>query len=283
MSKSPEEIFNAWRESAQYWEKYSDTIRQMFAPVTRALIEDGAITKGHRVLDVAGGAGEPSLSIAEEIAPSGSVLCTDIAPEMVAAAERLSQKRNISNISFQICSAQSLPFEDLSFDRVVCRFGAMFFPDPLTALQEILRVTRPQGRITFAVWSTREANPLFSVVTDALSRYVQSPPEPPDAPGAFRFAEPGLLAGLLASAGAINVEERMLSFKIEAPLSFDEFWPVRSQMSESLREKLRQLTADQTASLVADIREMSREYFREGRMSFPAEAIIACGEKPVRG
>jgi cyclopropane fatty-acyl-phospholipid synthase-like methyltransferase len=77
------DILREWTESATYWEKYSPIIRTMFAPVTRALIEDAGVREGQTVLDVAGGAGEPSLTIAETVGPGGSVVCTDAAAEMI--------------------------------------------------------------------------------------------------------------------------------------------------------------------------------------------------------
>ena len=72
-------VLREWRESAFYWHKHADTIRTMFAPVTQALIDDATIMEGETVLDVAGGAGEPSLTIAETVGPSGSVTYTDAA------------------------------------------------------------------------------------------------------------------------------------------------------------------------------------------------------------
>ena len=63
------EILQEWRESAPYWEMHASTIRAMFAPLTAAFIKDAGIVKGQSVLDVAGGAGEPSLSIAETVGP----------------------------------------------------------------------------------------------------------------------------------------------------------------------------------------------------------------------
>ena len=65
------DMLQVWQESAKYWTKHSDTIHQMFAPLTRALIERGGISEGQTVLDVAGGAGEPSLTIAETVGPDG--------------------------------------------------------------------------------------------------------------------------------------------------------------------------------------------------------------------
>ncbi|MEW6212982.1 MAG: class I SAM-dependent methyltransferase [Acidobacteriota bacterium] len=279
MTRSPEEVVNAWRESAPYWEKYSPAIRLMFAPVSRALIEEAAIREGHRVLDVAGGAGEPSMTIAQAVGARGSVVCTDIAIEMVEAARRESMKASLTNISFQQCAADLLPFESESFDCAVSRFGVMFFPDPIAGIHEMMRVVKAAGRIAFAVWHDREFNPFFSVVTEILSRYLQIPPEDPDAPGAFRFAPQGKLARLLTHAGATDVKERILSFRIDAPLSFEEFWPLRSEMSESLRDKLKLLSPNQIASMVRDLKEASLDYFPNQRMSFPAQTIIVSGMK----
>jgi 2-polyprenyl-3-methyl-5-hydroxy-6-metoxy-1,4-benzoquinol methylase len=108
-----------WRESAKYWEKHAATIRKMFAPVTQALIEETRISEGDRVLDVAGGPGEPSLTIAEVVGLTGSVTCTDAVAKMVSAARDEAQRRGLENISFEQCLAESLPFEDNSFDAVV--------------------------------------------------------------------------------------------------------------------------------------------------------------------
>src|SRR5213593_3139800 len=146
----------------------------MFGPITQALIEDADIIEGDAVLDVAGGAGEPSLTIAERVAPTGSVTCTDVTSEIVAAAESEAQRRGVTNVIFQQCSADSLPFENNSFDAVVCRLGVMFFPDPLAALREMLRVTRREGVIALAVWGTSELNPFSYVITNVVARYFEA-------------------------------------------------------------------------------------------------------------
>ena len=124
-----------WRDSAKHWETHARTIQTMFAPVTSALIEEAGIVEGDAVLDVAGGPGEPSLTIAEKVGPAGSVMCTDAVAEMVAAARSEAARRGLKNIQFQQCLADSLPFENNSFDAAVSRLGAMFFPDPVAALR----------------------------------------------------------------------------------------------------------------------------------------------------
>jgi SAM-dependent methyltransferase len=268
-----------WRVTAPFWTKHSGTIRTMFAPLTEALIEDAGIREGQTVLDVAGGAGEPSLTIAERIGSKGTVTCTDAVTEMVAAAESEAQRRGLSNITFRQCVADSLPFESNSFDAVVCRLGVMFFPDPLAGLREMLRVARPGGSLALAVWNKNELNPFTHVVTDVMSRYVESPPADPDAPNAFRFAESGKLASILKLAGAGDVRARVLRFRIEAPISPGEFWGMRSETSDTLREKLARLSAEQVLRVKQEVREAAAEFFPNDRMSFPAQMIIVTGKK----
>ena len=116
-------VLREWRENAEYWREHYITIRTLFAPVTRALIEEAKITAGNVILDVAGGSGEPSLTIAELVGPGGSVTCTDAVAEMVSAAKSEAEQRGLTNVEFQQCLADSLPFEDNHFDATVCRLG----------------------------------------------------------------------------------------------------------------------------------------------------------------
>jgi SAM-dependent methyltransferase len=273
-------VLAEWRGSAPYWEKHAATVRQLLAPISASLIRIAHITAGQRVLDVAGGTGEPSLEIAGIVAPQGRVVCTDAAAEMVAAAERLAHQRAIDNVEFKRCAADSLPFADGAFDVVVSRLGAMFFDDVLASLGEMLRVVKPVGTIALVVWGDPALNPFFGIITEVMARYVPSPPEDADAPGAFRFAERGKLAGLLEQAGAVNVQEHVVDFRIEAALTPAEFWQLRSEISDSLRAKVARLTADELARVVQEVEQQAKAFFSEGRMSLPAQVLIISANKP---
>lgn len=276
---SHENILLAWRESADYWEKRRSQLEALFGPITAALIRAAGIDAGQSVLDVAGGIGDPSLAVAAVVGPAGSVIHTDPAPEMTEAAKREAKRRGFLNFSSQIASADALPFEDSSFDSAVCRLGAMFFPSPLSALQEMLRVIRPGGVLALAVWGSRDRNPFFTVVTDVMSRFVEPAPEMENSPGAFRFSKPGHLAAILAQAGAERLEENFLSFRIRAPLSIDEYWPLRVDLSDTLRGKLKRLPEVQRTAIGTAVRDASKDFFRSGVMDFPAEAILVSGLK----
>src|ERR1700741_621765 len=166
----PDEALDGWRETAQYWTRYSDTIAKMFAPLTEAMIERAGIHEGQTVLDVAGGAGEPSLTIAQRVGPNGSVTCTDAIAEMVEAARSEAKRRGLKNVEFRQCTADSLPFADNSFDVLVSRLGVMFFADSVGAMREMLRVVKPGGSLTFAAWYKSDVNPFFYLVSKVVDQ-----------------------------------------------------------------------------------------------------------------
>ena len=273
------DILNDWRESAKYWTRHNAIIRQMFAPLTQALIDRAGIHEGQSVLDVAGGTGEPSLTIAEIVGPAGSVTCTDAVSEMVETARSEANRRGIRNVQFQQCLADSLPFPDNTFDVVVSRLGAMFFPDAHAAVREMLRVTKPAGVLAFAVWHKSEFNPFCYVVTSVMDQHIAPTVADSDAPSAFRFAEQGKLANVMREAGAISVEESVIKFDIAAPISPVEFWNMRSQTSDTLRQKLRQLSEDEQSQITREMEEAVREFFPANQMKFPAQMIIVTGKK----
>jgi SAM-dependent methyltransferase len=273
------EVIGQWSESAPYWEKHRAIIHEMFAPVTQALIEEAGITSRRVVLDIATGPGEPALSIAALVGPEGKVVGTDVVPEMVEAARRESSRQKLHNARFEVGDAESLPFPANTFDAVVSRFGVMFFPSPMDCVREMLRVLRPGGRIAMAVWHHADRNPFHYTVSQVVERCVESIGPAPGPPDMFRFANPGELLDIVASAGATGASERLLRFSIRTSISVEDFWSLRSEMSEKLRTKLALLSKPQIARLKCEVIEALRAYSSEHGISFPAEVLIVSGGK----
>ncbi len=272
-------VINLWSGAAPFWEKHREVIRQMFAPVTQALIEDGLIHSRDTVLDIATGPGEPALSIAELVGPEGKVIGIDAIPEMVTAARRAADHRGFRNTEFNVAFADDLPFPTGTFDAVISRFGAMFFPSPVDAVREMLRVLKPGGKVSMAVWHFAERNPFFYALSRVIDRYVESSPPAPDAPDAFRFASPGKLRDVLEEAGALGPSERLLQFTIQAPISIEDFWTLRCEISERLREKLATLSREQSIEVKRQSLEAFRGYSTDRGLTFPAEVLIVSGTR----
>jgi len=272
-------VIDGWSGAAPFWEKHREIIRQMFAPVTQALVEDALIGTRHAVLDIATGPGEPALSVAALVGPEGKVIGIDPVPEMVAAARRATDQPGFSNTQFEVASADDLPFPAETFDAVVSRFGVMFFPSPIDAVREMLRVLKPGRKLALAVWHLAERNPFFHTMSRVIEQYVDSPPPAPDAPDTFRFASPGKLRNILGEAGAMAPSERLLQFTIQGRISVEDFWTLRFEMSEKLREKVALLSRDQLSEIRRESLEALRGYSTDGRMSFPAQVLIVSGTK----
>jgi ubiquinone/menaquinone biosynthesis C-methylase UbiE len=167
----------AWHGSGQYWDRFAPVIAQFFKPLAIALVETTGIRSGDRALDLAGGTGDMALELSSR---GARVTCSDVSWPMIAAARRRTFGVGPPAIDALQCDACNLPFDRAMFDVAVSRLGVMFFPDPPQAVREILRVLRPGGRVAFAVWANRDDNPFFGAITDLISRYVPSEPEPPD-------------------------------------------------------------------------------------------------------
>jgi SAM-dependent methyltransferase len=277
--QSDQEAVNQWRGSAPYWEKHREIIREMFAPISQALVEDAQVTRGNTVLDVATGPGEPALSIAQVVGPEGKVFGIDPVSEMVAAARRAADRLECKNAQFEVAFADDLSFPADTFDAVVSRFGVMFFPSPAAGLREMLRVLKPGKKLAVAVWHSAESNPFHYTLSRVVDRYVVPTPPPPDAPDAFRFAGRGKLRDVLAEAGAVAPSERLLQFSIQAPISVEDFWTLRCEMSEKIRAKLATLSNEQSTEVRRQVIEALRAYSTDRGLSFPAEVLIVSGTK----
>jgi SAM-dependent methyltransferase len=272
------EIRKRWGEAAASWQRRTAELRDMFGPITAELIVAAEIESGNAVLDVAGGTGEPALTIVQTVGPLGAVMCTDIAQEMLEVAQHEALVQQLENIAFYTTGAESLPFDDAVFDAVTCRLGAMFFSEPIVAVSQMLRVAKSGSKIAFAVWSGYEENPFFSLV-DRFLAGSESAPKNDDVPGAFRYGEPGKLASLLAQAGTGETTEALLDFRMRTSVSLEQFWPLKVDLSNSVKEVLADLSEADGLLLAREITSAAKSYFGSGQLDMPARVLIVSGRK----
>jgi ubiquinone/menaquinone biosynthesis C-methylase UbiE len=206
-----------WNEFSAGWKKWDDQVLSWLGPVGDALVDEARLRPTSRVLDVAAGTGEPGLSAAART-PQGQVTITDLAEKMLRVAEENAVRRGLENVETRLADAGALPFPADTFDAVMARFGFMFFPDVLGAAREFARVARPGARVTTAVWGAPEKNAWATTIMGTIAKHVDLPVTPPGAPGLFRCAAAGYMAGVFRAAGLRNVTER----EVAVPTDFDD-------------------------------------------------------------
>jgi ubiquinone/menaquinone biosynthesis C-methylase UbiE len=150
-------------------------VPMIFEPYARDLAERLAGFGPRRVLEIAAGTGVVTRAIAEKL-PETEIVATDLNQPMLDTAAELQGGQG--KVTFRQADALALPFEDNSFDAVVCQFGVMFFPDKHQGYREALRVLRPGGAYIFSVWDRIETNEFITVVNAALAaRFADDPPK----------------------------------------------------------------------------------------------------------
>ncbi len=262
-----------WTTAAPTWDREGDVIAASTRAVTEALLEAARPARGSRVLDVAGGTGDPTIRFARAVGPSGRVVCLDLTSAMLAGARR---RAGTSGVDLVAAAAEALPFPAGRFDSVVSRFGVMLFADPTAGVREMLRVACPEGVVAAAVWGLPERNPYLAVPLAVIARLAGAavPPQDPDAPGVFRLAAPGRLAALFTGAGAREAREDRRAFIMKAGITLDEFWPFLLRLASPTRAVVGSLPAALQEEIGDTVRREVASYFAAGTMRFPAEMVI---------
>lgn len=178
-----------------YEEIYVPSLFEKWAPVVAGAAN---IQDWHAVLDVACGTGLLAITVNDRIEPKGTVTGVDINDGMLQIA-----KSKSSQIKWDKSPAESLPYEDSSFDRVLCQFSLMYFENQEKALREMMRVLRPDGVLVFNVWDKLEENPGFLARTVFWEKVVGDKARD-EAP--YSLGDKETLAGLLRASGISNMK-----------------------------------------------------------------------------
>jgi SAM-dependent methyltransferase len=159
----------------ELWEKGDFTrIASTMRDSGEALVKELGITNGMQVLDLGGGDGTTALPAARL---GADVVVIDIARNLVEAGTRRAAAEGLSNVRFEQGDASHLDgVADDSFDLVVTIFGAMFAPDPFATAAEMVRVTKPGGRIVMGNWIPGDPT-LVAQILKISAAYAPPPPE----------------------------------------------------------------------------------------------------------
>lgn len=204
-----------WDTAAEGWDRHSQLIGDWLREVTPAMLDAAGIAAGSRVLDIAAGAGDQTLAIAQRVGPGGHVLATDISPRILALAQDKLRAAGFAQASTRTADAQALGLAGAGFDAAVSRLGLMFCTAPLDALREAHAALRPGGRFSAVVFAPPPGNPCIALMLAIARQHAGMAPALPasaDAPGTlFSLGRRGLMAELLHRAGFVDIEVRTVS------------------------------------------------------------------------
>ncbi len=269
-----------WNRVAGGWEKWDRLFDEQMAFLNHRLVADARLHAGMNVLDLGSGTGYPALLGAQTVGVTGRVTGMDLAEEMLAAADRKAARLSLTNVSFKTGDATSLPFEPNSFDAITSRFCLMFLPEIPKAASEIARVIKPGSWVAAAVWSAPEKNPSIGLSMAAIKQVIELPPPDPTAPGIFRLARPGELAGMFQQAGLVDVTDH--EFLAEwSYASTDEYYTSLMEIAAPVQNLMAKLTDAQKEDVKQRITQAASNYTRAGRIVFPMAVRIVAGRKPI--
>ncbi len=268
-----------WDRSADGWNDHTSEIRAWLLQASDAMLNMAGIVPGASVLDVAAGAGDQTLDIAQRIGPQGRVLATDLSPGILALAQKNARQAGFHNVQTRVADGEDLQVEPASFDAVVCRLGLMFFPDPLQGLHGMHRALRPAGRICTMVFSRPESNPCIGILMSTALRYAGLPARDPFQPGGLlSLGKPGLADELFRSAGFQNVATTALDAPFRLPTATHYLNFIRSSASP-IQQILGRLAPDVAAAAWAEMEDRLGVFTTADGWVGPNELLLTAGQR----
>jgi len=209
-------------------------VPMVFAPYAQDITQRLQAIPARRVLEIAAGTGVVTRSLASALPPDVAIVASDLNQAMLDHASSIGTKRPVL---WRQADAMALPFDDASFDAVVCQFGVMFFPDRARGYAEVLRVLAPGGAFVFNSWDRIEYNEFAACVTEAAATVFTDDPPRFMARVPHGYSDTSRIRADLAAGGfrdpadiaAVETRSRAKSARFAA-LGFCQGTPLRSEI-----------------------------------------------------
>lgn len=275
-----EEQQQSWATQGVDWVDHAAIFEAALAPFADAVLQAADIGSDARVLDIGCGSG----TLLQRAAALGATpVGVDISEPMVDAA-----RRRVPAATVVLGDAQIMDLGGPVFDRVISRFGVMFFDDPVAAFTNIRRAAAPGARLAFVCWREGD-NPMFSVGVDMLAAQLESPPAAadPTEPGPLAFGNAERVRTILAEAGWGDVE--LAAFDGVCDFSIDGSDGVEERLTMILSNRTGQqartelparLGEDGWAAVVDKLRDELRRHRVDGVLQFPGHTWVVTATNP---
>lgn len=278
MAMANEEQQQAWATQGIDWVDNAAIFEAVLAPFADAVTQAADIAPGTRVLDIGCGSG----TLLQRAAALGAIAFgVDISEPMVQAARRRVPEATVALGDAQIVDLREAA-DGASFDRVISRFGVMFFDDPVAAFTNIRHAAAPGSRLAFVCWREGD-NPMFTAGIDVLAAKLESPPAAldPASPGPLAFGDPERVRAILTDAGwtdiAVEPFDGICNFSIGGSDGVEERLTLilANRTGQQARAELQErLGADGWAGVVEELREELRRQRVDGVVQFPGRTWV---------
>jgi ubiquinone/menaquinone biosynthesis C-methylase UbiE len=235
---------------------------------TAELVKAADIRPDDRVLDIACGTGAVSMQVARLLGPSGILVGIDFSRGALDIA-----RSSIPTGNFVEMDAENLGL-NMKFDRIVCQYALMFFPDPARVLRRLWTLFKAGGRLAMAVHGTPEGVPYFSTVMEPVLRHIPDI-RPEGAPTVHRFGNKADLEKVIASAGFSDIVIEEFVFEYEAG-AFEEYWSdYMSTTANSIRVTIESKGVGVVSEIKAEVEKKAQKFIEGDRIRFPWQVLIA--------
>jgi ubiquinone/menaquinone biosynthesis C-methylase UbiE len=242
------------------------------------ILRRASLAPGQSVLDLGSGHGEPGLAIAQIVGQTGHVTLTDINAELLEISKERARFAGLGNVTTKVADAHELPFRDSTFDRLTCRFAAMYFADHAQAFREARRVLKPGGAAAYLAWGGFD-QPIFRDIVGVLFQHVTPPEDEPGAPSPFKFAEPGVLTRALREVGFVDVEEETTTVPTSLPGGPERWWTWFVDMAVPLQSLVASLSDNDRQKALAAIHDALRPFHDGEAVRVPIDVLVASARK----
>ena len=198
--------YEFWNKGiGQKWVKEDDAINERFTILTKEFFSRASIKKNDKVLDIGCGGGITSFEASKLAGKDGYVLGADISEILLNLAKK--NFSNIKNLEFQYCDVQNYNFENNFFNKVISRFGVMFFENPIVAFKNIYNSIQNGGSLHFVCWTNVLENEFFTAAANIIIKHLNREfPKVTRTPGPFAFSETKYVKKILNASGFENIK-----------------------------------------------------------------------------
>jgi enediyne biosynthesis protein CalE5 len=263
-----------WDAAAAGWKKWWPVLERAAQPVSDRLVDLARLGPGARVLDVATGSGEPAVTAARRVAPTGRVIAVDQSPGMLAIARERADALRVTNLEFRESDGEALAISESDFNAVLCRWGLMFMPNLEAVLSGFRQRLISGGCLSVSVWSTPDKVPMISIGAEMVRKLANLPPPAPGALDPLRLADTSILTGALERSGFkdIKMERMPVTFEFN---SAEDFTRMREDVASAFRALLARQSPELRSQIIAAVTDAARKFTQsDGKVRTTNETIL---------